>query len=256
MESFIYLIALLILLMVAGAICGLISLSRVGDLSRRLGELEIQMKVLRRHLRGEQESPPSRPADQVAEEPPPAEKISGPVPETPVQGAPFPAPVLSPPHTKAKVVSPSPGPHSLSLEVKLGTRWLNWVGMVMMLVGVGFFLRYAYDNAWIGPTGRLAIGTLLGVAALAVGERFRRRNWDILFQVLTGGGIAAFYLCVFFSFQVYHLSDQPLSMVLAILVTALAVVMAVAHDAVSIALLGLIGGFLSPVLLSTGINHP
>ncbi len=140
--------------------------------------------------------------------------------------------------------------------MKLGTKWLNWVGIVMLLVGMGFFLKYAYDNAWIGPKGRLAIGTLLGIASIGLGERFRRRNWGILFQTLTGGGLAAFYLCVFFSFQIYHLSDQALSMVLAVLVTALAVVMAVTHDAVAIAILALIGGFLSPVLLSTGTNHP
>ena len=249
-------IVILVLLLIGGAICGLISLSRVQELSRKLGELENQMGVLRRHLKRDQEGPISRPVDKVAEEPPAAGELSSPVPEMPAQATPFPASELPTPFDKEEVVSPPPAPRPLSLEIKLGTRWLNWVGMVMMLAGIGFFLKYAYDNAWIGPTGRLAIGTLLGVAALAVGERFRRRHWDILFQVLTGGGIAAFYLCVFFSFQVYHLSDQTLSMVLAILVTALAVVLAVAYDAAPIAILGLIGGFLSPVLLSTGANHP
>jgi uncharacterized membrane protein len=140
--------------------------------------------------------------------------------------------------------------------MKLGTKWLNWVGIVMLLVGIGFFLKYAYDNAWIGPKGRLAIGTLLGIIALGLGERFRRRDWSILFQVLTGGGLAIFYLCVFFSFQVYHLAGPTITMILAIGVTALAVVMAVAYDAVSIAILAVVGGFLSPVLLSTGTNHP
>ena len=140
--------------------------------------------------------------------------------------------------------------------MKLGTKWLNWVGIVMSLAGIGFFLKYAYDNAWIGPKGRLAIGVLLGIAALGLGERFRRKDWSVLFQVLTGGGLATFYLCVFFSFQVYHLADQTFCMILAILVTLLAVVMAVAHDAIPIAILAVIGGFLSPVLLSTGTNHP
>jgi uncharacterized membrane protein len=126
----------------------------------------------------------------------------------------------------------------------------------MLLVGIGFFLKYAYDNAWIGPKGRLAIGVILGIIALGLGERFRRRDWSILFQVLTGGGLAIFYLCVFFSFQVYRLADQTISMILAILVTALAVAMAVAYNALPIAILAVIGGFLSPVLLSTGTNHP
>ena len=151
---------------------------------------------------------------------------------------------------------PPPKTPSQSLEMKLGTKWLNWVGIVMLLVGIGFFLKYAYDNAWIGPKGRLAIGAILGIIALGLGERFRRRDWSVLFQVLTGGGLAIFYLCVFFSFQVYRLADQTISMILAILVTALAVVMAVSYNAVPIAILAVMGGFLSPVLLSTGTNHP
>jgi uncharacterized membrane protein len=151
---------------------------------------------------------------------------------------------------------PSSEGHPRSLEMKLGGKWLNWVGIVMLLVGIGFFLKYAYDNAWIGPKGRLAIGVFLGIISLGLGERFRRRAWSVLFQVLTGGGLATFYLCVFFSFQVYRLADQPIAMILAASVTALAVILAVAYDALPIAILAVIGGFLSPVLLSTGTNHP
>jgi uncharacterized membrane protein len=143
-----------------------------------------------------------------------------------------------------------------SLEMKLGGKWLNWVGIIMLLVGIGFFLKYAYDNAWIGPKGRLGIGVILGVIALGLGERFRRRAWSVLFQVLTGGGLAIFYLCVFFSFQVYHLAEQAIAMVLAASVTCLAVALAVGYDTLPIAILAVIGGFLSPVLLSTGTNHP
>jgi uncharacterized membrane protein len=160
------------------------------------------------------------------------------------------------PIEEAQTAIPSPEKDRLSLEMTLGTRWLNWVGIVMLLFGIAFFMKYAYDNAWIGPLGRLALGTLFGITAVAIGERFRRKNWTILFKVLTGGGLASFYICIFFSFQIYYLSTQTISMLLAILVTGLAVTMAVAHNAMSIAILALIGGFLSPVLLSTGQNHP
>lgn len=246
----------LILLLVLGGICGFLSLSKVQKLTRRLRELENQMKSLRPGLQRKQEHPPSQPVANVAGEEHGDKEPLRPVPETPTQPAPISIPKFSPQPQKEKTVPAPAGRQALALEVKLGTRWLNWVGIVMTVVGIGFFLKYAYDNAWIGPSGRLAIGTFLGIAALALGERFRRKDWGVLFQVLTGGGIAAFYLCVFFSFQVYHLSDQTFSMILTILVTALAVAMAVAHDAAPIAILGLLGGFLSPVLLSTGTNHP
>lgn len=241
---------------IGGAVCGIIALVKIRKLDGKLGDLEGQLGSLRNTLK-KKEQPIPPPEKEIG-----ADKLPEPVevdatsevsPGKPVSSIPLKAPT---PPEEERMVPPPLAKRRDSLEMKLGTKWMNWVGIVMLLVGVGFFLKYAYDNAWIGPKGRLAIGTLFGIASIGLGERFRRRHWGILFQALTGGGLAAFYLCVFFSFQVYHLSDQALSMVLAVLVTALAVVMAVAHDAVSIAILALIGGFLSPVLLSTGTNHP
>ncbi len=248
----------LIALFIGGSICGVVALAKIQRLVKDLQNLRNQLSTLEHDLvkQGRQSSIPE---EQIAaplwpDSSKPIEPSVATPAETTQEALNIPTP--SPQHEKA---TPSPSPSmasSRSLEMKLGTRWLNWVGIVMLLVGVGFFLKYAYDNAWIGPKGRLAIGTILGIIALCLGERFRRRDWSILFQVLTGGGLATFYLCVFFSFQVYRLADQTISMILAILVTVLAVVMAVAHDALPIAILSVTGGFLSPVLLSTGVNHP
>jgi uncharacterized membrane protein len=143
-----------------------------------------------------------------------------------------------------------------SLEVTIGAKWFNWVGVILVIVGVMFFLGYAYDNNWIGPAGRIAIAALGGAAALVSGERFRRASYPILFQALTGGGLAVFYGCIYFSFQVYGLAGQPVAFALSVVVTALAVAIAVVHNAPGICLLGQLGGFLSPVLLSTGANRP
>ncbi len=110
-----------------------------------------------------------------------------------------------------------------------------------------FFLKYAYDNDWIGPAGRIA------VAAICRCRRSRpwrkgapRRLSHTLFHTLTGGGLALFYGCIYFSFQVYGLAGQSVSFTLSILVTALAVVISVVHNAPGICLLGQLGGFLSP----------
>jgi uncharacterized membrane protein len=245
---------IILLLAIVGPICGIIALLKVRDLGRRIRGLEHQLRSAPVIVGPEQPAPSPQPTPPVAAEPLAPSETREPSPRPAVVPGTPPQPGLA---AGGEDFLPPPSADSrLSLEFRLGTRWLNWVGIVMTLIGVGFFLKYAYDNAWIGPQGRLAIGALLGLVALGLGERFRRRDWSILFQVLTGGGIAAFYLCVFFSFQVYHLADQTLSMVLATLVTGLAVVMAVAHDAVSIGILAVVGGFLSPVLLATGTNHP
>ncbi len=129
----------------------------------------------------------------------------------------------------------------------------------MVLIGTALFLKYAYDEGWfggIGPKGRLALGCLAGLSALGAGEYYRRREWVPLFQSVTGGGIAIFYICVYFSFEVYQLSGAAGALALAVLVTVLGIVMAVAHDAIVIAVIAVLGGFLSPILLSSGGNHP
>ena len=250
---------LIVLAILVGSICGIVALSRVRRMARDLETLKNQLRSLEDQLRTQEAPVPATKKEIVTEEP------QAPIAVTDSWDLPLPQPTQvtpeTPPSPKQERITPSPPPSppsspSLSLEMRVGTKWLNWVGIVMLLVGVGFFLKYAYDNAWIGPMGRLAIATIFGLVALGLGEHFRKRQWHILFQVLTGGGLATFYLCIYFSFQVYRLSDQTVSMVLAVVVTALAVVMAVANNAVPIAILALVGGFLSPILLSTGVNRP
>lgn len=219
------------------------------DLKRRLNRVEAQLDLPA--LRRDQEQ---MRAASSAESP---VSIEEPLAPQPV-GAPQPT---SFPFTPAaeEVRTRPPGdlrdPWS-AVEVTIGTQWLNWVGMILVIVGVMFFLKYAYDNQWIGPTGRIALGAIGGVAALIIGEQSRRHGYPILFQALTGGGLATFYGCIYFSFQVYQLTGQTVAFLLSILVTGLAVIISVLHNAPVICLLGQLGGFLSPVLISTGQNRP
>ncbi|HBF34867.1 TPA: hypothetical protein DDW35_09940, partial [Candidatus Sumerlaeota bacterium] len=145
---------------------------------------------------------------------------------------------------------------SQQLELLFGTKWLLWAGITTLLFGIAYLVKYAHDNSWIGPQGRLFGGVIMGLVMLGAGEWSRRKKWMPLFQALTGGGCAVFYICVYFSAEVYELSGQKLSFGLAALVTALTIALAVARNALPIGMLALIGGFLSPVLLSTGENKP
>lgn len=184
----------------------------------------------------------------------PAETVVPVEPSAPASPPPLPPSPPEPPQPPTS--SQPPQSPAVPLEFTVGSKWLLWVGAVLSLIGVAYFVKYMYDNSWIGPGGRLAIGTVLGIAAIVQGERFRRKAWDILFQAFTGLGLAIFYICIYFSFQVYQISGQGLSFGLASGVTGLAIVLAVAHNAMPIALVAVVGGFLSPVLLSTGENHP
>ena len=63
------------------------------------------------------------------------------------------------------------------LESRIGSHWLNRIGIAAVLIGVSYFLKFAFDNNWIGPAGRVAIGLLAGIAIVVWSENFRRRGY-------------------------------------------------------------------------------
>ncbi len=140
-------------------------------------------------------------------------------------------------------------------EVRLGQKWLLIIGIVVMVLGVGYFLKYAFDQNWIGPVGRVAMAYAGGAACLAIGEHFRRKGLAAFGLYLVGGGIAVLYFSGYAAFQVYYLIGQPTALGLMVAVTALAGLLALAHDVMWLAVLGIIGGFLTPVILSTKQDH-
>lgn len=139
-----------------------------------------------------------------------------------------------------------------SMEALIGGTWLNRIGIVAFVFGLGFFLKYSFDNNWIGPTGRIIIGILAGLCLLAVGELGQRKGYRIFAQGLTGGGIASLYFSIFAAFAFYHLIGQLPAFAVMAVITATAVLLSVRYNAYTIAVLGIIGGFLTPFLLDTG----
>lgn len=143
-----------------------------------------------------------------------------------------------------------------SLEQRIGTRWVLIAGIIAVIFSVGFFLKYAYDNEWIGPLGRVVIAAIAGLVALAVGEVTRRRGYGIVAKGVTALGFAVLYAAVFSARAYYELIGTTPAFVLAILVTAAAMLYAVSLNEIVVAFLSLLGGFLTPVLVSTGENRP
>ena len=141
------------------------------------------------------------------------------------------------------------------LEAHIGGSWFNWIGIIAITFGVAFFLKYAFENQWIGPGGRVLLGFAAGVGFLVVGERLRARGLASYAYVLSGGGIMILYLSVYAAFRLYNLIGQFPAFILMVAVTATAVLLAGRYNALPIAILGLIGGFLTPILLSTGVDN-
>lgn len=143
----------------------------------------------------------------------------------------------------------------LNFEKFVGGRLAAWVGIIAACFAVAFFLREAFERAWIGPTGRVLLGAAGGAGVLALGERLRRKGLRQYAYILSGGGILILYLSVYAAYGFYQLINQGLAFLLMMGVTATAVLLAARHDALPIAMLGLVGGFLTPVLLSTGRDN-
>ena len=123
------------------------------------------------------------------------------------------------------------------------------------MIGVSYFIKYAFDSGWIGPTGRIALGLLAGIALIFWSERFRARGHTPFSYSLKAVGIGTLYLSLWGAFQVYHLVPSEVAFVAMILVTASTITLALTQDAEILAAFAMIGGFSTPLLLSTGQNH-
>ena len=151
--------------------------------------------------------------------------------------------------------SAAPEKEQEELEGKIGKLWLNRIGIVAILTGVSYFIKYAFDNGWIGPAGRVALGLLAGIALIFWSERFRSRGHAPFSYSLKAVGIGTLYLSLWGAFQIYHLIPPAAAFVAMIIVSAATVILALTQDAEILAAFALVGGFSTPVLLSTGQNH-
>jgi len=159
------------------------------------------------------------------------------------------------PASGAPVFSTAPAEPQDSLERRIGSQWLNRVGVVAVLVGVSYFLKLAFDNGWIGPGLRVLIGLLAGVGLCWWSERFRRPNSLAFSYSLKAVGVGVLYLSLWASFQLYHLLPGAIAFMAMILVTAGTAGLAIMQDAELLAGLALLGGLLTPVLCGTHVNH-
>lgn len=199
------------------------------------------------------------------------EKLEARKPEPKLQASPI-VPQATPPHSPLPQLTPAPlppraeAPKPLSpprfvaqpsgdLESRIGSHWLNRIGIAAVLVGASFFLNYAFENGWIGPVGRIVIGLIAGIAMVWWSEHFRKRGYHIFSYSLKALGIGVVYLSLWAAFQVYHLLPSGVVFAFMVVVTALTCGMALVQNAEILAVFAIAGGFSTPVLLSTGENR-
>lgn len=142
-----------------------------------------------------------------------------------------------------------------SLENRIGSQLFSWVGIFALLIGATWFLKWAIDNHWIGPLGRILAGLAAGAGLVVWSERFRRKGFGAFSYALKAVGSGVLYLSLWAAFQLYHLLPAEAALTAMIVVTVWNAYMAWAQDAEMLAAYALAGGLATPLLLSTGGNH-
>jgi uncharacterized membrane protein len=181
---------------------------------------------------------------------PDAPALDAPPAELPVDSPPLPEPPPLPASVPAEIHPATP--QHAALETTFGLGWLNRVAVVTLIFGVGFLFKYAVDYQWIGPGMRVALGVAAATLALFLGEWNSLRGQKVFARGLTGLGLALIYLSFYAGFGFYHLLPQAIAFLLMFLTTIAAVALALHYDSQAVALLGLAGGYLTPVLVSNG----
>jgi uncharacterized membrane protein len=142
-----------------------------------------------------------------------------------------------------------------SLEDRIGSQLFSRIGILALLIATTLFLKWAIDNHWIGPIGRILAGLVAGAAVVLWSERFRRQGFNAFSFSLKAIGSGALYLSLWAAFQLYHLLPAAVALPAMILVTAWNAYMAWSQNSQILAAYALVGAFATPLLLSTGGNH-
>jgi uncharacterized membrane protein len=182
---------------------------------------------------------------------PAAPSVAPPPPPPPVVSTQQPAPWS----VAGTPVAPPPGERD-SLEAKIGKVWINRIAIIATLCGVAFFIQYAFQNNWIGPSGRVAIGIVAGIVVLLWSERFRSKGYVAFSYSLKALGIGVLYFALWGAGpQLYQLVPNEVAFAAMIAVTASAITLALTQNAEILAFYAIIGGFATPIMMSTGENH-
>ena len=137
----------------------------------------------------------------------------------------------------------------------MGAKLLTWVGGLLAFLAFAWFFKYSIDNNLISPQLRVALGFLAGTGLVIGGCVLKRKAYEVTAQTLCATGVVILYAASFAS-RTYLGVSANVVFALMVLITATAFTLAVGLNAMVVAILGILGGFLTPPLLSTGVDRP
>src|SRR5204863_8161352 len=158
--------------------------------------------------------------------------------------------------TGPQITAPARPP--INWEQFMGAKLFAWIGGLALFLGVAFFVKYSFEHNLISPELRIAIGFVVGASLVIGGLLLKRKENAVTAQTLCATGILVLYAVTFACRSFYHFPFFGLIPTFALmsLITAAAFLLAVQMNALVVAILGIAGGFLTPVVLSTGQDNP
>lgn len=137
------------------------------------------------------------------------------------------------------------------IEKFIGENLINKIGILILVLGISFFVKYAIDKDWINEPARVGIGILAGVIVMGVAHRLRK-NYAAFSSVFVAGAISIFYLTIGIAFHDYKLFNQTVAFIIMVVITIFSAFVSLSYNRKELAVLSLIGGFAVPFMVSTG----
>lgn len=165
----------------------------------------------------------------------------------------------APPRQRVQPPVPTGSLSSISLEQFLGVKLFAWIGGLALFLGILFFVKYAFERNLISPALRTVIGYVIGTGLVAAGVYLRpRKAYTVLSQTLAATGVLILYGVTYAAHALYHfpMFGALTTFGLMTVITAVAFMLAMWMDAQVVAVLGMAGGFLTPLLVHTGEDNP
>lgn len=140
------------------------------------------------------------------------------------------------------------------LEKFIGENLINKIGILILVLGISFFVKYAIDKDWINEPARVGVGILSGALVMGIAHRLKK-NYASFSSVLVAGAISIFYFTIYIAFHEYKLFSQTVAFSIMAVITAFSALVSISYNRQELAILSLIGGFAAPFMLSTGSGN-
>ena len=137
-----------------------------------------------------------------------------------------------------------------NFEKYIGENLFGKIGILIFIIGIGFFVKYAIDQNWINETARTLMGYAVGAGMLVLAERLHKR-YHTFSSLLAGGAFGIYYLITAIAFHYYALFSHTMAFVILCVTTIFMSAVSVLYDRKELAVTALVGGFIAPFIIST-----